>query len=72
MYISKSDKIICDTIYLSVVFYSIGGIIIEIIIDIYMTIYLICILKNANKNASQLTLNVGSKRLLFIAVIFYD
>jgi hypothetical protein len=37
-----------------------------------VTIRLIRILKNANKNASQLTLNVRSKRSLFTAVIYWN
>ncbi|EXX50537.1 hypothetical protein RirG_269870 [Rhizophagus irregularis DAOM 197198w] len=71
-YVSESETSICSYDYLNIAPYGIGGIVTDFLIDTYVTTRLILILKNANKNASQLSLNIRSKRTLFTAVTYWN
>ncbi|RGB31564.1 hypothetical protein C1646_763947 [Rhizophagus diaphanus] len=71
-YISESETIICSYKFIDIAPYGVGGIVTDFLIDIYVTTRLILILKNANKNASQLFLNIRSKRTLFTAVMYWN
>ncbi|PKK71119.1 hypothetical protein RhiirC2_711382 [Rhizophagus irregularis] len=72
MYISESDTYICYYDFLDIAPYGTGGIVTDFIVDIYVTSRLVLILQNANKNASQLSLNIRSKRTLFTAVTYWN
>lgn len=54
--------------------FTIAMIVVDILIDIYVTVRLYQILRKANKNAAQISSNMGnkSKRTLFTAVMYWN
>ncbi|CAB4412094.1 unnamed protein product [Rhizophagus irregularis] len=71
--IPEINLIVCDLNIITLRYYSITEILVEIFIDIYVTIRLILILKEANKNVASLSTNMGRpKRSIFTAVIYWN
>ncbi|CAB4492410.1 unnamed protein product [Rhizophagus irregularis] len=71
--ISEINLIVCDLNIITLRYYSITEILVEIFIDIYVTVRLILILKEANKNVASLSTNMGRpKRSIFTAVIYWN
>ncbi|PKK59725.1 hypothetical protein RhiirC2_820347 [Rhizophagus irregularis] len=71
--ISENNLIVCVPNVITLRYYSITEILVEIFIDIYVTVRLILILKKANKNVAGLSTNIGRpKRSLFTVVIYWN
>jgi len=72
LYVPEVDYIICDVNDTNPLPYGFSGVVVEFFIDVFITIRLVQILRNANRNASQVTSNIKSKRSLFTAVMYWN
>ncbi|GBB88776.1 hypothetical protein RclHR1_15380004 [Rhizophagus clarus] len=74
IYVPDQNIVICDPNESTSRLYVLIQVAIEIIVDIYVTTRLIQVLRNANRNAAQISSNMvnKSKRTLFTAVMYWN